>query len=115
IDELRERLQSDPRPFLRDVGSSIAHQSRADSPGAAMRDLDQIARANDFPTDREIVVYCNCPNEASAKLAAQILIKKGWKLVRPLAGGLDAWVAAGHSVEHGVAIKIMPSRTAAAD
>jgi len=115
IEELRERLQSDPRPFVVDVGSSLAHQSRPHIPGAAMLDLDQIARANDFPTDREIVVYCNCPNEASAKRAAQILIKKGWKRVRPLAGGLDAWMAAGHSVEHGVAIKIMPSRTAAAD
>ena len=114
IDELRERLQSDPRPFVVDVGSSLAHQSRPHIPGAAMLDLDQIARADDFPTDREIVVYCNCPNEASAKRAAQILIKKGLKRVRPLAGGLDAWVAAGHSVEHGVTIKIMP-RTAAAD
>ena len=114
IDELRERLQSDPRPFVVDVGSSLAHQSRPHIPGAAMLDLDQIAHADDFPTDREIVVYCNCPNEASAKRAAQILIKKGLKRVRPLAGGLDAWVAAGHSVEHGVTIKIMP-RTAAAD
>jgi hypothetical protein len=36
--------------------------------------------------------------------------------VRPLAGGLDAWVAAGHDVEHGIPIKIAKSpRAAAAD
>jgi membrane protein DedA with SNARE-associated domain/rhodanese-related sulfurtransferase len=106
IDELRERLGQDPRPFLIDIGSGLAHQSRPHIPGAALLDLDQVASATDFPIDREIVVYCNCPNEASAKRAAQILIKKGLKRVRPLAGGLDAWVAAGHDIEHGIPIKI---------
>jgi len=28
-----------------------------------------------------------------------MLIDRGFKLVRPLAGGLDAWVQAGYSVE----------------
>ncbi|MEP6677804.1 MAG: VTT domain-containing protein [Betaproteobacteria bacterium] len=116
IDELREQLQQDPRPFVIDIGSQLAQQSRPHIPGAAMLDLDQIASATDFPTDREIVVYCNCPSEASAKRAAQILLRRGWKRVRPLAGGLDAWVAAGHAVEHGMTIRIVPSsRSAAAD
>lgn len=115
IDELRARLQEEPRPFVVDVGSRLAHQSRPHIPGAAMLDLEQIAGANDFPVDREIVVYCNCPNEATAKRAAQILLKKGLKRVRPLAGGLDAWVAAGHAVEHGVAIRIVAPARAAAD
>ncbi|MEO5765037.1 MAG: VTT domain-containing protein, partial [Casimicrobiaceae bacterium] len=72
VDELREQLQQDPRPFVIDIGSQLAQQSRPHIPGAAMLDLDQIASATDFPTDREIVVYCNCPSEASAKRAAQI-------------------------------------------
>ena len=115
IDELRERMAQDPRPFVVDVGSQMAHQSRPHIPGAALLDLDQIANASDFPADREIVVYCNCPNEASAKRAAQILLRKGLSRVRPLAGGLDAWVAAGHDVEHGIPIKISkPARVAAA-
>jgi membrane protein DedA with SNARE-associated domain/rhodanese-related sulfurtransferase len=115
IDELRERLTQDPQPFLIDIGSSMAHQQRPHIPGAALLDLDQVARAEDFPADREIVVYCNCPNEASAKRAAQILLRKGWKRVRPLAGGLDAWVAAGHAVEHGIPIVMTkPARVAAA-
>jgi len=115
IDELRERLREDPRPFVIDIGSNMAHQSRPHIPGAALLDLDQVARADDFPLDREIVVYCNCPNEASAKRAAQILLKKGLKRVRPLAGGLDAWVAAGHDVEHGIPIKIGKPARAAGD
>jgi rhodanese-related sulfurtransferase len=30
---------------------------------------------------------------------ARALIDRGFKLVRPLAGGLDGWVEAGYSVE----------------
>ncbi len=30
---------------------------------------------------------------------ARVLIDKGFKRVRPLAGGLDAWLAAGFAVE----------------
>ena len=55
-------------------------------------------RAYELPRDREIVLYCNCPNEASAALAARLLAERGFTRVRPLAGGLDAWVSAGHSV-----------------
>jgi membrane protein DedA with SNARE-associated domain/rhodanese-related sulfurtransferase len=116
IDELRKSLSQEPRPFLIDIGSNLSHQARPHIPGAALLDLDQVANASDFPVDREIVVYCNCPNEASAKRAAQILLKKGLKRVRPLAGGLDAWVAAGHDVEHGIPIKIgKTARATAAD
>jgi len=102
IDELKELLGAESRPFLVDVGSRIAQQSRPHIPGAVMLDLDDIAGRAEFPSDRDIVLYCACPNEASAKRAAQILLKKGFKRVRPLIGGLDGWIAAGHPVEHGV-------------
>jgi rhodanese-related sulfurtransferase len=46
-----------------------------------------------------IVCYCNCPNEASAAQAARLLAEQGFTQVKPLAGGLDAWVAAGHRVD----------------
>ena len=52
-----------------------------------------------FPRDREIVVYCSCPNEASAALAARHLKRAGFKRIRPLLGGLDAWIGAGQPVE----------------
>ena len=102
IDELRELLAQEPRPFVVDVGSRLAHQSRPHIPGARMLDLDAIARAEDFPTDQDIILYCACPNEESARRAAQILLGKGLKRVRPLAGGLDAWIEAGHTVEQGI-------------
>jgi membrane protein DedA with SNARE-associated domain/rhodanese-related sulfurtransferase len=102
IDELRDALGADPAPLVVDVGTRLGHQSRPHIPGAALLDLDTIARADDFPDDRDIVVYCACPNEASARRAAQILLGRGYTRARPLLGGLDAWVAAGHPVEHGI-------------
>lgn len=109
IGDLRERLAGDPRPFLIDVGSSLAHHARPHIPGAALLDLDAIARSNDFPDDRDIVVYCACPNEESARRAAQLLMRKGYRRVRPLLGGIDAWIAAGHPVESGVPLKFAKS------
>jgi len=102
IDELRELLAGEPRPFVVDVGSRLAHQSRPHIPGARMLDLDAISRADDFPADQDIILYCACPNEESARRAAQILLGKGLKRVRPLVGGLNAWIEAGHAVEHGI-------------
>ena len=47
----------------------------------------------------EVVVYCACPNEATAAKVAKALMQHGFKRVRPLHGGIDAWIAAGHEVE----------------
>ena len=101
IDELRERLAGEPRPYVIDVGSSLAHRVRPHIPGAVLLDLDALAQADDFPVDRDIVLYCACPREASARKGAQILMQKGYRRVRPLTGGMDAWASAGYPVEHG--------------
>jgi rhodanese-related sulfurtransferase len=53
-----------------------------------------------YPHDREIVVYCACPNEASAAIAAKHLKQAGFRKIRPLLGGIDAWVQAGQPLEH---------------
>jgi rhodanese-related sulfurtransferase len=69
-------------------------------PGALHVPLLQVAQhLKDLPRDREIVAYCTCPNEASAAQVAKLLMNSGFRTVRPLHGGLDAWVAAGYAVE----------------
>ena len=52
-----------------------------------------------YSRELEIVVYCACPNEASAAFAAKHLKQAGFKKIRPLLGGIDAWVQAGQPVE----------------
>ena len=39
--------------------------------------------------DRQIIVYCSCPNEASAAKAVRLLHSHGYLRARPLRGGLD--------------------------
>jgi len=115
VAELRERLDGEPQPFVIDVGSSLAHGARPHIPGAVLLDLDTLAQRDDFPDDRDIVVYCACPNEVSARRGAQLLLAKGYRRVRPLKGGIDAWITAGLAVERGAPIAfVKPSRDNAA-
>jgi hypothetical protein len=66
VDELRAHLDAEPKPFVIDVGSSLAHGARPHIAGAVLLDLDTLARSDGFPDDRDIVLYCACPNEESA-------------------------------------------------
>ena len=56
-------------------------------------------RSGTLPRDREIILYCSCPNEASAAQAARVLLHHGFRTRAPALGGLDAWIAAGYAVE----------------
>ena len=44
------------------------------------------------------VVYCACPNEATAARVARKLVNLGFHPVRPLTGGIHAWQDAGFQV-----------------
>lgn len=69
-------------------------------PGALPFDLDDIEHVvSGISPDHEVIVYCACPNDASAVNAAGILRRRGFQRVRPLAGGIDAWAAAGLDLE----------------
>ena len=46
----------------------------------------------------EVVVYCDCPNDASAAVAARRLKERGFVKVRPLAGGFSAWKRGGRKL-----------------
>lgn len=58
-----------------------------------LRELDDHDRA------ALVVVYCDCPNDASAALAARRLLEAGYRSVLPLRGGFTAWVSAAGPVE----------------
>ena len=101
VEELRSLIAENKAPIIVDVRSGLGRdQDRRCIPGALEMSLDEIAaRLAELPEDREVVFYCACPNEASAALACRRLMDRGYSRVRPLKGGLDAWVAAGHEVE----------------
>ena len=49
--------------------------------------------------DNEVVTYCACPNDEASIHAAEILKSVGFKRVRVLKGGWQAWVNAGGKVQ----------------
>ena len=84
-----------------DVRSPLMQASTGRIPGARTIDMQKIAESfKGVPVDGEVIVYCACPNEATAVKVAQMLRKVGYKRIRPLYGGIDAWIEAGNAVEH---------------
>ena len=93
VDELHQKQEAGENPFILDLRSS-AELERNPSiiRGAIHLVLDEIERRHpEFPRDREIIVYCSCPNEATAARVALMLQRHGFTRVRPLLGGIDAW------------------------
>jgi membrane protein DedA with SNARE-associated domain/rhodanese-related sulfurtransferase len=103
VDELYELMQAGAAPVVIDVRSATARSLEPRwIPGALNISLSEVGqRLKDLPRDRDIIVYCTCPSEASAARVAKILMNHGFKRVRPLHGGLDAWLAAGYAVVTG--------------
>jgi membrane protein DedA with SNARE-associated domain/rhodanese-related sulfurtransferase len=93
VDELRHKLDSGEAPLIFDLRSSIAlEQDPALILGAIHLSPEDLENGlSDFPRDRDIIVYCSCPNEVSSARLALRLQRKGFTHVRPLLGGIDAW------------------------
>lgn len=99
--ELNQALARGQPPLVLDVRSVPARAlDRRMVPGALLADeqeMDELLRG--IAPDHELVLYCNCPHEATAAKVAKALKASGYRHVRPLAGGLDAWAAAGYAVD----------------
>jgi rhodanese-related sulfurtransferase len=48
----------------------------------------------EIQSDREVVLYCTCPDEVTSAQEALRLRKHGIRNVHPLRGGFSAWRAA---------------------
>jgi membrane protein DedA with SNARE-associated domain/rhodanese-related sulfurtransferase len=94
VNELRELIRRGEAPIVIDVRSSVAMlQDSRRVPGAMVATLAQLpATALELSRDREVVLYCNCPNEVSALRGVRILADLGHHRARALHGGLDAWL-----------------------
>jgi membrane protein DedA with SNARE-associated domain/rhodanese-related sulfurtransferase len=101
VGELQALIQAGAKPTIIDVRSPTARaRDGRRIPGALLVDMVELEKEfPELPTDRDIVVYCTCPNEASAARVAKSLIIRGFTRVRPLLGGFDAWVEAGFTVD----------------
>ena len=93
VDELRRKQEAGEDVTVLDLRSrSAVEQDPSIIRGAVLFSLDDIEkRQHELPRDREIIVYCSCPNEVSSARMALALQRRGFTRVRPLLGGIDAW------------------------
>jgi membrane protein DedA with SNARE-associated domain/rhodanese-related sulfurtransferase len=86
IVDLRHPLELLPDPFT--------------LPGALHVSPEDLAvRVHEIPRDRDVVLYCTCPSEATAAATALKLHKLGVERVRPLRGGFDEWKRLGYPMD----------------
>jgi membrane protein DedA with SNARE-associated domain/rhodanese-related sulfurtransferase len=86
IVDLRHPLELLPDPFT--------------LPGAVHLSPEALsARHHEIPRDRDVVLYCTCPSEATAAKTAMELHKLGIDRVRPLRGGFDEWKRLGFPLD----------------
>lgn len=110
VSDLKAMFDRGEAPLVVDVRGKATRQiDPRRIPTAIVIELHAVEPVSfDLPRDREIVVYCDCPNEASAATFARALLARGYR-VRPLLGGLDAWVVAGHAVDREGDVESAPS------
>lgn len=100
VAELLHLMNEKKVQALVDVRSALTQAATGRIPGARAIDMKRIDEGfKDVSVDGEVIVYCACPNEATAVKVAQQLRKLGFKRIRPLLGGIEAWIEAGHEVE----------------
>jgi len=103
IDQLLQKINSGADILIVDARRDVEEQFRtAHVKGAIAVPPDKITAGQWAPPpdlNREIVIYCSCPNDGTSASATLILISKGYTNVRALKGGWNAWKEAGYPVE----------------
>ena len=101
VNELKGLIDAGANPVVFDVRTSSARERDPQRiPGAMAFDLSMVdAVVAELPGEREVILYCNCPSEASAARIARLLMNRGVRSVRPLTGGLQAWLDAGFEAD----------------
>jgi membrane protein DedA with SNARE-associated domain/rhodanese-related sulfurtransferase len=100
VAELKELVDLGRAPVIVDALAPASRQREGMIPGAIpVEALRLDSGSATLPLEAEVIVYCACPNEASAARIAQQLIRLGCIRVRPLTGGIFAWKDAGFGVD----------------
>jgi membrane protein DedA with SNARE-associated domain/rhodanese-related sulfurtransferase len=91
--ELKQMLDGGENPFIVDLRHPLDYlPDPRVLPGAIRISPDQLlARSAEIPRNRDIVLYCTCPTEATSAKVAMDLRRAGVYRVRPLRGGFDEW------------------------
>jgi membrane protein DedA with SNARE-associated domain/rhodanese-related sulfurtransferase len=93
VDELHQKQESGETLMILDLRPHTElEQNPSSIRGALHMTMDEVdLRQQEIPRDRDIILYCSCPNEVSSARVALRLQRKGFSRVRPLLGGIEAW------------------------
>jgi membrane protein DedA with SNARE-associated domain/rhodanese-related sulfurtransferase len=96
-EELKEKIDSGEDVVIVDLRHALDFEAQPETiPGALHMDAAELEEAHEvIPRDREIVLFCACPNEVTAARLALLLRRKGITRIRPLAGGYEGWRSRG--------------------
>jgi len=106
-EELKRKLDAGKPIFIFDLqGSRRQSRRRKGIPSAVRIDPHWLERYGAYdrktpaplPRDREVVLYCASPHEFTSARVALAMRGRGFRRVRPLAGGLQAWQERGFPV-----------------
>ncbi|MBP7620898.1 MAG: hypothetical protein KA745_08035 [Gemmatimonadales bacterium] len=107
-EELKQLLDADPAAVaIVDARLKYPYEHSTVRLPGAVRFSPGSADLPGVPLDRELVVYDSDPEEITARGAALVLAKLGYR-VRVLEGGIAAWVGANLPIETKEAPKAAP-------
>jgi membrane protein DedA with SNARE-associated domain/rhodanese-related sulfurtransferase len=94
VQQVTEKISAGENPVFIDLRSHGARREVPGIPGSLPLSVEEvIAGHRDLPRDRDVILYCACPQDAASVQAAKRLREKGLARVWPLAGGIEAWHA----------------------
>lgn len=92
-EELKRRMDAREDVVIVDLRHALEFEAEPETIYGAVHmdpaDLEEAVEV--IPRDRDIVLFCSCPNEATAAQMALRLRSRGITRIRPLAEGLDGW------------------------
>jgi rhodanese-related sulfurtransferase len=93
LDELHQKQEAGENPMILDLRPKLElDQNPSIIRGALHMSMNEVERRQqEIHRDRDIILYCYCPNEVSSARIALALRRNGISRVRPLLGGIDAW------------------------
>jgi rhodanese-related sulfurtransferase len=106
VEELKSKLAKNEAVTIVDLRAGDSFLQSADKIKGAihmrarrLRYRLGFAPFKELPRDREIVTYCACSSDEISVRAVQVFRDAGFKRVRVLKGGWQAWLKAGGPVE----------------
>jgi rhodanese-related sulfurtransferase len=88
VSQLKTRLENGEEVFLLDVREPFEHEI-ANLKGQLVPLGELPARLDELDKEQEIVVYCHHGNRS--RYAAEFLQNQGFRSVKNLTGGIEAW------------------------